>query len=279
MRSCPNCTETRNVLFCIEGDFRIVTCTGCGLTYLQNPPTDGMIYEEYYRDLPLQASEELAAIIAQRIALLQRRIPQGSLLDIGCGQGFFLAEALRIGYRAQGIDVSAAAVAFAKNTLHVEASITSIDELLCRETRFDIITLWHVLEHTLDPNRLLAEVYRILKPGGLFIVAVPNLDNFVYQFFYLLAPGGYCFIEVPNLHSMKFILSGKKWIGGNHPLYHRTFFTSTTLEETMRKSGFRDIERIPISYVIPGQHRVYSHLKRVANTFAVDAFLDYVARG
>jgi SAM-dependent methyltransferase len=254
MRSCPNCTETRNALFCLEGDFRIVTCAGCGLTYLQNPPPDEMIYEDYYQNLPLQPSEELSSIIVQRLARLQRRIPQGYLLDIGCGQGFFMAEAQRAGYRVLGIDVSASAVAFARDTLHVEAATTSLDELLSRQERFDVITLWHVLEHFLNPTEELRKIKN------------------------LLAPGGYCFIEAPNLHSIKFMLSRKKWIGGNHPLYHRTFFIHTTLEETMRKSGFKDIERIPISYKIPGQNRVYSIIKQAANVFAADAFLDYVAR-
>ena len=253
-RLCPNCMDNRNALFSIEKDFRIVTCRGCGLTYLQNPPPDGALYEEYYQDLQRQPSEELASIIALRLVLLQQRIPQGSLLDVGCGQGFFLAKAQSAGYRVQGIDVSTSAIAFATDTLRMEAATTSLDELLSRQTRFDVITLWHVLEHFLNPVKELGKIKQ------------------------LLAPGGRCFIEVPNLHSAKFILSGKKWVGGNHPRYHRTFFTRTTLEETMRKSGFKKIERISLSYSIPGQTRAYTAAKQLANFFAADAFLDYEIR-
>ena len=254
MRSCPNCAESRSTLFCLEGDFRIATCACCGLTYLQNPPPDGTIYEEYYQDLTQQPSKELASIIAQRLIMLQQRIAQGSLLDVGCGQGFFIAKAQGAGYRVQGIDISASAITFATNTLRVEAATTSLDELLSHQAQYDVITLWHVLEHFLNPVEELGKIKK------------------------LLAPGGYCLIEVPNLHSIKFMLSGKKWTGGNHPRYHRTFFTRTTLEETLRKSGFKDVERIPISYTVPGQSRMYAAAKQMANFFAADSFLDYVIR-
>jgi SAM-dependent methyltransferase len=226
----------------------------CHLTFLSNPPDEKSLYDEYYSDLAREASPEQGAINGQRVAIVKGFCQEGTLLDVGCGQGFFLREAARAGYIAQGIDVSRRAVEFAAGSVGVHAEQVTLDVLLARGTRFDIITLWHVLEHVLSPVEELKKVRQ------------------------LLAPGGWCLVEVPNLNSLKFIFANPKWVGGNHPLYHRTFFTRSTLEDTLAKSGFTNVRRLPVSYSVPGQSVLYRQLKRISNVIAADAFLDFAAQ-
>jgi hypothetical protein len=83
---------------------------------------------------------------------------------------------------------------------------------------------------------------------------------------------------VPNLRSLKFLFAKEKWEGGNHPLYHRTFFTKSTLENTLVKSGFTKVKRLPVSYSVPGKSAAYDWIKRISNIFAADAFLDFAAQ-
>ena len=91
----------------------------------------------------------------------------------------------------------------------------------------------------------------------------------------LLTDDGICFIEVPNTSSLKFILSKNKWVGGNHPLYHRSFFTSSTLKDTFSKSGFTKMKRIQASYKIGNRSSLYEFSKSALNIFAMDAFLNF----
>ncbi|MCX6137560.1 MAG: class I SAM-dependent methyltransferase [Ignavibacteriales bacterium] len=224
------------------------------MTYLQNPPAEQTLYESYYETVPQQMPAELSSIIAQRLAVMKVRSPAGRVLDVGCGPGFFLAEARAAGYDVHGIDVSALAVRFAAESLHLPAEVASLEDVAARDASFDIITLWHVLEHFLNP---VAELQKIRK---------------------LMAPGAYLYLEVPNLHSIKFRLSGRKWVGGNHPLYHRTFFTKTTLEKTIALAGFQQSERLLLSYRVPGHSGLYSSVKKISNLVAMDAFLTYMIR-
>jgi predicted SAM-dependent methyltransferase len=116
-----------------------------------------------------------------------------------------------------------------------------------------VITLWHVLEHLADPIDGLRQARQALKPGGL------------------------CVVEVPNLRSPKFMLSKTKWRGGNHPLYHRTFFTASSLRAAFVRAGYAVSRRMRWSYRLPDMGRAYSAMKRALDAAALDSFLDFVA--
>jgi len=98
----------------------------------------------------------------------------GSLLDIGCGTGDFLAAAASIGWKTKGFEPNTKArnLALSKN---IEL-VTATAEL--EEASFDVITMWHVLEHVPDVVAQIAELNRLLKPGGTIIIAVPNFKSF-----------------------------------------------------------------------------------------------------
>jgi SAM-dependent methyltransferase len=232
--------------------------------YLGNPPPEDQLYDDYYRssdpDPDLYRTDsgdphlrELHAINSQRIARIHHIMPAARLLDIGCGRGQFLKTAQEHGYEAYGIDVSGRAVGYAREHFGVRCDVRSLEEVSASTERFDLVTLWHVLEHFVRPLEALGQVRRILRPGGL------------------------CVIEVPNLRSLKFMLSGKRWEGGNHPLYHRTFFTSSSLRQVLGRSGYTGVRRVRWSYEVPGRSGAYEGLKRALDVAGLDAFLDFTA--
>jgi cyclopropane fatty-acyl-phospholipid synthase-like methyltransferase len=240
-------------------------CSDCALVYLGNPPDEGLIYEQYYEstepdggkyransDDPFLA--ELHAINTQRSARLAEIKPSGRLLDVGCGRGNFLTIARDYGFDVRGIDISDRAVEYAQKQFNLRVDVATLDDLARTENRFDVITLWHVLEHFVDPFKHLQQVRSLLNEGGI------------------------CVIEVPNLNSLKFRIARQKWHGGNHPLYHRTFFSTGTLRNALAKTGFSELHRLRITYHIPGRSKIYEGCKAALNVVGMDAFLAFVAR-
>lgn len=96
----------------------------------------------------------------------------GALLDIGCGEGTFLEAAARRGYRVTGTERGAAAE-HASTQLEVCASLEEARE----RAPFDVVTLWHTLEHFRSPRETLTMARSLLRPGGLVIAAVPNASG------------------------------------------------------------------------------------------------------
>jgi SAM-dependent methyltransferase len=233
--------------------------------YLGNPPPEDRLYDDYYRasrpdpagyraDAADPHLRELHAINVQRVARVRALAPSGRLLDVGCGRGHFLLTARAAGYEVSGVDVSEGAVGYARKHFGLNADTRTLRDVAETGARFDVVTLWHVLEHFVDPMQALESVGRVLAPGGLLVV------------------------EVPNLHSLKFVLAGKKWVGGNHPLYHRTFFTAQTLRLMLVRAGFVGARRMRWSYAVPGRSPAYERVKRALDLAGMDAFLDFTAR-
>lgn len=94
------------------------------------------------------------------------------LLDIGCGIGDFIHAAAENGIEAWGVESSTYAVDYCK--AHHRYPVQAMDEFDALPRDFDIVTLWHVLEHTMDPAAFLATALTRLRPGGLLVIEVPN---------------------------------------------------------------------------------------------------------
>jgi SAM-dependent methyltransferase len=141
---------------------------------------------------------------------------QGSgmdLLDVGSGDGDFLRRALRSGYRAVGQEINAEAVASAQKA-GVDVRLGELDEVAFPPASFDVVRLWHVLEHVPDPVRTLKTVHGLLRPNGLLVLGVPDFASPARRLF------------------------GVRWSGLQLP-YHRHHFTHATLRATLEAGGFR----------------------------------------
>jgi len=108
---------------------------------------------------------------------------RGKLLDIGCGNGYFLAQMRDLGWDVVGVEPDPNAVKVAKEEYDLNVFCGAIEEIKFPENSFDVITMNHVIEHVLDPITLLSECKRILKPNGKLIVITPNIKSLGHRFF------------------------------------------------------------------------------------------------
>ena len=104
---------------------------------------------------------------------------KGSLLDIGCGTGDFLSFANKKGWKVIGTEPNEKARSIA------QAKVLDIyeDTNKLSSGQFDVITMWHVLEHVPNLEAYIKELYRLLSEGGVLIVAVPNFKSFDAKFY------------------------------------------------------------------------------------------------
>jgi 2-polyprenyl-3-methyl-5-hydroxy-6-metoxy-1,4-benzoquinol methylase len=127
-------------------------------------------------------------------ALLHPFVEEGSLLEVGCGSGMYLDLMRALGWRrVVGVDISAPAIARAKETLGLEAYSGELRDVGFDDESFDAVSLSHVLEHVAEPMAFLAELRRIVKPNGRIAIIVPNAESlaarrFGADWFHLDAP-------------------------------------------------------------------------------------------
>jgi len=146
---------------------------------------------------------------------VERFVRRGCLLDIGSGDGRFVRHMAAEGWDATGLDFSAAAHSLAcagrngGRFLH-----GSLFDHEFEPESVDAVTMWQVLEHVGEPREFLARCHRLMRPGGCFVAAVPNLEGLSAR------------------------LTGERWWGLDVPR-HLVHFSPRTLERALEQAGFR----------------------------------------
>jgi 2-polyprenyl-3-methyl-5-hydroxy-6-metoxy-1,4-benzoquinol methylase len=105
------------------------------------------------------------------------------LLDVGCGGGTLLGLLKQQGFNTLGVDFSAEAADVAERENGVRVVVGSLEQARFPDRSFAVVTLFHVMEHVTNPRDVLAEVWRILKPGGVMILQVPNIASWQFKAF------------------------------------------------------------------------------------------------
>lgn len=200
--TCPACGSTQlgepvpcKDHFVTQEVFHLRECQDCGFKFTSDAPDAEHIGRYYKSDAYISHSDTKKGLINQvyhwvRSFMLgsKRRLIAGhtkglDLLDIGCGTGYFLHHMTQHGYRVAGIEVDADARAYAAAQFGLKVDGTDVVYQENRTNTYDVITLWHVLEHLYDAPAYLKWINQALKPDGVLVIAIPNhssLDASVY---------------------------------------------------------------------------------------------------
>lgn len=168
--------------------FFVAKCNNCKLAYVDPIPCSNDLVlrydEKYYSEWVTVQEKARIKIWKYRLKRIENRMSKGSLLDIGCGDGLFLKLAKDKGWVVEGCEISPFAARYASERIGKTVSCGEIFDLQYPSHSFDVITLWHVLEHTSSPVRILLTARKLLKPGGYLFFAVPNMNDRIMKVAY-----------------------------------------------------------------------------------------------
>ena len=177
--------------FSTKETFPICDCSSCGFRFTNNFPSEGIIGKYYNSPDYISHSDSKDGLInrlyhffrkqmlKKKVNLISKFAPHTNskssirLLDIGSGTGYFLNAAKERGYAVSGIEKDGKAREY--SITHFGLDVKDEQSLWNIENEsFDVITLWHVLEHMQNLNEVVAKIKSILKPNGVMILALPN---------------------------------------------------------------------------------------------------------
>ncbi|MBW3540432.1 MAG: class I SAM-dependent methyltransferase [Planctomycetes bacterium] len=109
--------------------------------------------------------------------------PPGRLLDFGCGRGDFLETMRRYGWNVEGLDLSPLVAGYVEGRTGIRIHAGTLPHPDVPPNSFDAVTMWNALEHVHHPREVVAAARRALRPGGLLVVGVPNIDSWAFRRF------------------------------------------------------------------------------------------------
>jgi len=220
--------------------YSILVCGGCHLafaaprptpeeldrfytqTYFSREPTKRLGYMDYRSMGEVNARRSWKEL--KRFANLPSLAPRKRILDVGCATGGFLDEAQKEGWECVGVDLSEHAITIARDEWKLNVFHGDIFHPALQECDFGVLTMFHVLEHMIDPVTALKRAVSLLMPGGLL------------------------FIELPNWNSAGRIIRKAAW-AQLRPPEHINFFTPRSLQQVVKQVGLDVL--ISISYYEP----------------------------
>jgi SAM-dependent methyltransferase len=219
------CPHLRRHEFARFDGVPLYECDACALVFREPTEADldpGSLYDDFYKNelagrFPPPVETVVRLLRLYRALKIFTIAPRArTILDIGSGRGFTLHYLRRFFRyrRAAGIQVSRPALEFSRKVLGLEIHDRDLLEEPWAGDRFDVVTMWHVLEHVIDPERYLAKIRGVLGPDSCFVVEVPNLDSWTRR------------------------MTGKYWLGLDLK-YHLTFFSPKSLRAMLERHGFR----------------------------------------
>ena len=202
--------------------FGIVKCADCNMVYVNpRPKNESLIkyYTEslasaYFQEFIISPTQDyrIENIVKPRLQFLIDNFPdKGKWLDIGCSSGLLLSEGAKVGWDPYGIEFEATA-ANAARELGVHIYEKPIEELDI-ENKFDLVTMFEVLEHVADPKSTLEHCYKAMNKGGHIVITVPNIEGIEFEI-------------LEDKHS------------NIAPPSHLNYFSPQTLTDILVKNGF-----------------------------------------
>lgn len=214
-----------------QSHYQTYTCHDCGFAFSYPRPTEVELSEFYsdgyydgerdhlgYADYRTEGEDYMRRAWKQvRGTVNGLNIKPKRMLDIGCATGAFLASAAKDGWDCTGVDMIDEAAQIARTEYGIKVFVGDVLRLDIERGQFGLVTLWHIVEHLIDPLAVLKRVHE------------------------LLAPGGYIFIEVPSWGSLGRRVRGHKWAPLKPP-EHIAFFSPHSISVAAEKAGFEVIK-------------------------------------
>lgn len=217
--------EGSEVVFRYEKDgFKIYESLESGLMFVHPQPTQEEL-NRYYEQAFFKRGNKYQAASGSRtsdpqfdndqkkIAFVKNFSGGGKLLDVGCALGGFMSVARENGFQVEGLEVSQYAAEYAERELGVKVYKTDLPAAQLPSQSYDVVTMWDVIEHLRDLDGTLAEVSRILKPGGWFFVATGDIGSR-----YARMVGGRWHLLTPPLHLFYFTQPSLRKVLARHGL-------------------------------------------------------------
>lgn len=243
INACPLCggTHLKRVMTCTDfyasgEQFDVLSCEDCGFTFTQGVPVEAEIGRYYetpdyisHSDTKKGAMNALYHQVRKymlgkkaRLIVKESYRKSGRLLDIGTGTGYFAATMAQRGWKVEAIEKNEQARLFAKEHFGLEVkSEAALQEF--QAGSFDVITLWHVMEHLEHLDRTWERLYELLSDRGILIVAVPNCSSYDAEKY------------------------GEYWAAYDVPR-HLWHFTPVTIQQFASKHGFIMAARHPMPF-------------------------------
>ena len=226
---CILCSSSERELLFRQEDWKIYKCSRCGLGFLDPRPNQNELHESYgsgyFHDQYDEGVEPGSPQMARRLSEQGHRIrffrgmkKKGTILDVGCGMGYFLNACRNYGYHVEGVDISEYSASYVRDRLNIPVKIGPPESLHYEGESIDIVTMWNFLEHAADPRVYLDKAWKWLKRDGILVV------------------------DVPNYKGTDAVKTWNNWKGWSLP-YHLYHFTEQTLCDMLSKHGFKTIRK------------------------------------
>ena len=188
IKSCKICTGDQLVKLTNSPKVNYYQCKSCLVIFLNPQPTLATLKQQYTRKELLDTGPAsawfkhnkfyLKELYRERLRDVLRYKERGDLLDVGCGMGDFCGVAREAGFNVFGTEFSDTYAEQTKKTVGAsEIYIGRLQEINFSGRKFDVISLWHVLEHLPDPLETLVCLSKLVKTGGIVVIEVPNVEQ------------------------------------------------------------------------------------------------------
>lgn len=245
---CPFCESTAvHFSFKMQDEYPVWDCEHCRSRFLNPQPSDevlAQIYQANYflgGDSPEAQAERLR--MKQKTARLfleqlkdYRGKHEGTLLEIGCGQGELLVEAEQLGYDVMGVEYSEHAVGVAQSRLTRGRVLKGeVTDVALEPHSFDVILNTDVIEHVRDVKAFLASIHRLLKPGGVLVMTTISVNTLSHR------------------------LLGRSWV--EFKVEHLSYFSDNALYLLLFNAGFQQVTLQPAYKILTPEYLKHHFVK------------------
>lgn len=226
--TCNLCGHDGTHPYCPENGRGLVQCDNCGLVFVGEQPKPEELYALYgetyfhndesgevgYTDY-LADEANIRKTVNKRFDHIENFTDSaGRMIDVGCALGFFIDEASKRDWEVEGLDVSQYAVDYVKDRFNHTVYNGSLLDLDLQHEAYDLVTMYDVIEHVPDPKGYMQAVGDLLRSGGIYELATPDVGSIPAR------------------------LTGKRWIGYKLSDEHVYYFSVATLKRMLDEAGF-----------------------------------------